>query len=241
MLQMVDEKKYFLYAAIITFTLLVLFFLGFFYLFFHKSHLQTYALKKDKYISISLATTPLKTTQKKQKKSIKVKKKKKVIRKSVDPTQSEDIDSLFENVWTKKINPKVVKKKRVDTKRIAEIQKSIDLPKKSSNKVQKGKKEVSKKSSTAKEVNEYLAKIHAIVYDHFFPPPNTQGLYVKAVLELSALGKMIDFRILNYSASEALNQEVDSMKERMRNVLFPASPDHKKRAIIIYLKPENKE
>jgi protein TonB len=75
-------------------------------------------------------------------------------------------------------------------------------------------------ASSGSEVNEYLAKIQAIVYQHFNVPPNTQGQSAKAVIELDALGRMTDFRVLSYSSSEALNKEVDKIKERLKNVVF---------------------
>ena len=84
----------------------------------------------------------------------------------------------------------------------------------------------SSKSSTATEVNEYLAKIQALVYEYFYPPKNSQGNSVTAVIELSAMGKVIDFRILAYSDNEALNRECDKIKARLGSILFPKNPDN---------------
>jgi len=50
---------------------------------------------------------------------------------------------------------------------------------------------------------------------------------VKAVIELSAYGKVLDFRILTYSGNEALNQECDLIKDRLIGVLFPSNPQQK--------------
>ena len=51
-----------------------------------------------------------------------------------------------------------------------------------------------------------------------------QGNSVTAVIELSSIGKVIDFRILTYSDNEALNRECDNIKDRLDNVLFPENP-----------------
>lgn len=218
---------------------------------FKKNSTPTYGLEKKNYISISLQTVPtLHATNKsvaksKHKKKQKPKKKK---RTSVDAVDEDiDVDSLFSNVWTKKVNTHVRKKPKLDAKRIAQIEKDIDIKseisesgtKKLSSEGEKNKNE--KALLSGEEVNEYLAKIHAIVYKHFFPPANTEGQEVKAVIELSPLGKMLDFRVLNYSVSEALNEEADRIKERLRGVLFPKNPQARSERIVIILKPENKE
>ena len=80
--------------------------------------------------------------------------------------------------------------------------------------------------SKAFEVNEYLAKIQALVYKYFYPPANSQGNTVKAVITLSAIGKVQDFRILNYSVNKSLNDECDKVKNRLLNVVFPKNPQH---------------
>ncbi len=86
-----------------------------------------------------------------------------------------------------------------------------------------------------------MAKIQALVYDYFAPPPNSQGYSVKAVIRLGALGKVLDFRILNYSANEDLNKESDKMKEKLKGVVFPKNPQNKSNNYIIILKATEKE
>ena len=93
----------------------------------------------------------------------------------------------------------------------------------------------SSKTSTASEVNEYLAKIQALVYEYFYPPQNSQGNSVKAVIELSAIGKVYDFRILRYSSNSELNSECDKIKERLSTVVFPKNPDNTSGTYIIIL------
>ena len=95
------------------------------------------------------------------------------------------------------------------------------------------KSDDSTKTSTGEEVDEYLAKIQALVYEHFVPPKNSEGNTVKVVIELSAIGKVLDFRILNYSSSRALNEECDRMKERLMSVVFPVNPKNSSASTII--------
>ena len=98
----------------------------------------------------------------------------------------------------------------------------------------------SESASTSPDVNEYLAKIQAIVYQYFHVPSNSQGNSVKTVIELNSLGKVIDFRVLTYSANESLNSEVDRIGERLKYVVFPKNPQNKSsRTIIILVSKES--
>jgi len=207
---------------------------------FKVSDIKTYGFKKKNYIAVSINTVPVKSSALKNKP-----------RSSATPVASQtktaskniDVNNLFSDVWTQKITHKV-KKREPNSKRISEIQKQIrlqkTLPTKSSEKSldtpqnTESKKEV-KSESSANEVNEYLAKIQAIVYQHFNVPPNTEGNSVKTVIELDPFGKVLDFRILNYSASEELNQEADRIKDRLKNVVFPINPKGKSSKTIVVL------
>ncbi len=260
MLPQVDEKKLFFLSGLIAISFFLILCFLFAIMLFRVTHVKTYGMEKKHYVSISLEAVPLPKQQQKQnspfgknpqvKKSPKksVAKIKKTVRKHVDAVnENVDIDSLFNNVWTKKIDTHVKKKPKIDAKRLAEIQKRVDLldtaeektPHNDLTEAESGSKE--RATSSGEEVNEYSAKIHAIVYNNFFPPPNTEGYKVKAVIELSPLGKVLDFRILNYSASMALNEEVDRIKKRIQNEIFPPNPKNENARIIIILKPEEKE
>ena len=157
-------------------------------------------------------------------------------------SQDIDVNNLFSDVWTRKI--KIKKKKKVDSKRIADIAKKIKKADKNSvnslsEKIEKLDVKESDKNeqqtSTANEVNEYLAKIQAIVYQYFNVPPNSAGNSVKTVIELDPLGHMTDFRILNYSANKALNSEADKIKDRLKNVVFPKNPQNRSSRTIVVL------
>ena len=158
-------------------------------------------------------------------------------------SQDIDVNDLFSNVWTQKIKPQN-KPKKVNSKRIQDIAKKVKTAQKNQVNsiaqkienldVQESQKNGSQASS-ADEVNEYLAKIQAIVYQHFNVPPNSAGNSVKTVIELDPLGHMKDFRILTYSANEALNAEADRIKERLQNVIFPKNPQNRSSRTIVVL------
>lgn len=237
------QSSYFILSGVISLSLFLLFLSLFFYMLFSSSKIDTYALTKDNYISISLAVATVET--KTSKKPVVVQKEELQV---VEEVKEVDIGDLFSDVWTKDI--KIEKKeKKVDSKRLEQILKKIKT--KDENKVDSLSKIIetseadvsadeNKKSSSGDEVNEYFAKIQAIVYKHFDPPANSQGYAVKAVIELSALGKVLDFRILSYSSNTALNQECDKIKRRLTGVLFPVSPNNKSYTIKINLIPEEK-
>ena len=202
------------------------------------SNINEYALEKDNYISISMDIQP---------------KSSKSAKKSLQPTpvessvsempQDVDVNDLFSDVWTKKIQKKKIQPK--DSKRIKDIQKKIKTTQANSvesisekfNELDNSKlNEENSPSSTANEVNEYLAKIQALVYRYFNVPPNSEGYSVMAYIELNSIGKVMGFRILNYSANDALNAEVDKIKDRLKSVVFPINPQNKSFSTKVILK-----
>ena len=225
------EKYYFYISGFISLFLFFFFLFISLYMLVSIDKTNVFAMKKDNFISVSIEIPEIIT------RSIKKDKPKEVVKKAITPIKSKDIniDNLFNDVWTKSINkPKQVEKKVNNNKRLHEIQKKIS--KSNKNKVESISKKINTndiskisektvKTSTAHEVNEYLAKIQAIVYEHFYPPQNTQGNSVKAIIELSSLGKMYDFRILTYSSNNELNRECDKIKNRLINVIFPKRPN----------------
>ena len=200
--------------------------------------IKSFALEKDNYISISMDIQP---------------KSSKSAKKSLQPTpvessvsempQDVDVNDLFSDVWTKKIQKKKIQPK--DSKRIKDIQKKIKTTQANSvesisekfNELDNSKlNEENSPSSTANEVNEYLAKIQALVYRYFSVPPNSEGHSVMAYIELNSIGKVMDFRILNYSANDALNAEVDKIKDRLKSVVFPINPQNRSFSTKVILK-----
>jgi protein TonB len=196
---------------------------------------KSYALKKDRFVSVSIVMP---------KKSAKKRSQVAAPKASSSQVSAEELDvnNLFSDVWTQKIVHK--KKRKVNSKRISDIAKKIKTVEKNSaesisDKIEKldmkASDEKLEQASSGSEVNEYLAKIQAIVYQHFNVPPNTQGQSAKAVIELDALGRMTDFRVLSYSSSEALNNEVDKIKERLKNVVFPKNPQNRSSRTVVVL------
>lgn len=222
------NNNYFYISGFISLSLFLFFLSSFAFLLFNVSKQDSYALHKDNYVSVSIELPKVKNSASKSIKKVAVTE----VATTKELSENVDVNDLFSNVWTKKVRKK--KAKPVNSKRLQQIQKKIKTVEKKS--VQSLSEQAEKledmhsnsedmKSSSGSEVNEYFAKIQAIVYQHFIVPPNTEGESAKCVIELNALGKMIDFRILTYSSNEALNEEVDKIKERLRSVIFPVNPN----------------
>ncbi|WP_373003329.1 TonB C-terminal domain-containing protein [Sulfurimonas sp.] len=232
-----NNNSYFYISGFISISLFLFFLSLIIFMLFSKSNIDIYALKKDNYISISLEMPEIQTSAKKSVSTP-------IIKDSAIEPNDVNVDDLFSDVWTKSINkPKKIEPK-VDNKRLLEIgkkSKKIDknivkpISEKSTDNSAVEKSDDSQKLSTANAVNEYLAKIQALVYQNFVPPQNSQGHSVKAVIELSAIGKVMDFRILTYSANSSLNDECDKIKDRLIGVLFPANPQNKSGSYIVML------
>jgi protein TonB len=229
------NNNYFILGGVISFSLFFFFIALFIIMMFTVNKDESYALKKDKFISVSIVMP--KKVSKFTKHISAPKSSSQAVAKSID------VNDLFSNVWTEKISHKQ-KKKKINSKRIEDIAKKIKTADTNSvnslsDKIEKLDMKESEKnedqSSTAREVNEYLAKIQAIVYQYFHVPPNSEGNSVKTVIELDSLGRMTDFRILNYSANEALNKEADKIKDRLKNVVFPKNPQNRSSRTIVVL------
>ena len=234
---MVNNNSYFYLSGFISISLFTFFAFLMIFTLFSSAKNDIYALQKDNYISISLEIPKLQTSNKK---SIAIA----VEENSIIEPNDVNIDNLFSDVWTKNIKKKKKIEKKIDNKRLLEIgkkSKKIDKNKirEVSQKVDKSrardKSDESKNISTANVVNEYLAKIQALVYENFVPPQNSQGHSVKAVIELSSIGKVMDFRILNYSENSSLNDECDKIKNRLMGVLFPINPNNSSGNYIVIL------
>ena len=234
---MARDNRLFYLSGFLAVSLFSLFLAMFFYMLFSSSKINSFALNKDNYISISLDMTP--TNSKLHKKSTTASK---VASQMPQISKNVDVNDLFSDVWTKKITPTKAKPK--NSKRIQEIQKKISTSKENNTQQYTEKtndneniksNEEANPSSTANEVNEYLAKIQALVYKYFNVPPNSEGHSVKALIELNALGKVLDFRVLTYSDNEALNREVDQIKERLVSVVFPINKQNKSTKTIVIL------
>lgn len=225
-----NKKRYYFYVSgFISLSLFLLFLFLSLYMLVAVEKDNTFAIKKDKFISISIEVPKI-LTRSTKKAEIKEK-----IQETATPVKSKDIniDNLFSDVWTKDIKKTKKVEKKVNNKRFQDIQKKIS--KSSENKIESISKKIittdapkisdeTTKTSTAHEVNEYLAKIQALVYEHFYPPQNSEGNSVRAIIELNSIGKVYDFRILTYSSNSELNSECDKIKDRLINIMFPKNP-----------------
>jgi len=230
---MAENRTLFFLSGFFSLSLFTLILALFVYMMFSSNPPKTFALTKDDFISVSIEI-PIREVKK-----VKVANKiPQVIEQVITPTEEAnvDVDDLFSDVWTQKIKKSKPKAKVVNKRVLDEIQKKSKIKtdtqtKSIAQKINnmdstKSDDDLTQSSSTANEVNEYLAKIHGIIYKHFNPPENSQGYTVKAVIELSSIGKVMDFRILNYSANQELNQECDKIKARLKGVIFPVHPDN---------------
>ena len=232
-----SNNRYFYISGFLSLSLFLLFLFSFIYMMFNVSKTKTYGYKKENYISVSITMPENKHTVKKKASKIPVA--------SEKPVKNIDINNLFSDVWTKKINNSVKKTPDKDAiRRIEQIQKKISTTKKNTvesvtkklENLQNNYSQTQENAlSAANEVNEYLAKIQDIVYQHFNVPKNSEGNSVKTVIELDPFGKLIDFRILRYSNNEALNREADMLKERLKNIVFPVNPKNRSSKTIVIL------
>ncbi len=234
---MARNNPLFYISGFISLSLFTFFLAIFIFMMIRSSEIESFALSKDNYISISMDIQPKSSSS--AKKSVQT-----PVESAVSETpQDVDVNDLFSDVWTKKIQKKKVQPK--DSKRIIDIQKKIKTTE--ANSVESIAQKVNdldnvksnqenSPSSTGNEVNEYLAKIQALVYKYFSVPPNSEGYSVMAYIELNSIGKVMDFRILTYSANDALNAEVDKIKDRLKSVVFPINPQNKSFSTKVILK-----
>ena len=234
---MARNNPLFYISGFISLSLFTFFLAIFIFMMIRSSEIESFALSKDNYISISMDIQPKSSSS--AKKSVQT-----PVESTVSQTSQDiDVNDLFSDVWTKKIQKKKVQPK--ESKRIIDIQKKIKTTEANSvesiaqkvNDLENVKSnQENSPSSTANEVNEYLAKIQALVYRYFSVPPNSEGYSVMAYIELNSIGKVMDFRILTYSANAALNAEVDKIKNRLKNVVFPINPQNESFSTKVILK-----
>jgi protein TonB len=239
-----DNQRYFYISGIISFALFLLFLGMFIIMLFQVENIKKYGFQKKEFISVSIEIPLKKESYPHKKSSVPAVSQ---VKSEKSHAKNIDVQNLFSDVWTQKLEDKKEVKK-INSKRLSEIQKQIKfkniktpLPtdKKLEKRENNSENKESASNSSANEVNEYLAKIQAIVYQHFNVPPNTEGNSVKTVIELDPYGKMLDFRVLNYSGNSDLDNEVDKIKERLKNVIFPQNPEHKSsRTTVILISKE---
>ncbi len=261
MVQKSLEDRYFYISGFISLTLFCAVVLLFALVVLHKSAIETFAMQKDNYISVSLDMDVVMPTKNEAKPDPEPTPKhepipepeaaEQEIETTPEPVNT-DVSSLFDDVWTQSADTKVDKKvEKVDSKRLAAIEKRIKT--KESKKLQKASETVKTielvkpsievvgaSASTGPEVNEYLAKIHAQVKSKFYPPASSEGESAKVNVKLDANGNFISYRVLVYSGSNIFNEEVDRLKRRLERMTFPKNPDGKTISLEIILTVEER-
>lgn len=94
---------------------------------------------------------------------------------------------------------------------------------------------VNQKASTALDINEFLAKLQAFVYDRFYPPANSSGNSAIVRIWIGSDSKMSRFIIVAPSNNDYFDDEIKSLKQRLQSVRFPNNPEHKEIVIDITL------
>lgn len=234
----VDSSRDFYLGGLYALTLFVLIAMLFFQLLKGLDKMHSYALQKSTAVTVSLVNSPLTTTKKDTAADPVPKVKKKAASKPEEGTAPvEDISSLFSEVKTQKIVHKKTpaKQKKIDSKRIASLQKRIKTTKKRATSatadqvknlalVRPSQAAGGSKASGGAEVDAYFAKIQATIYDHFFPPANSQGSVALVRIWLSASGKMTRFKVLRRSGDPLFDEEVDALGKRLAGVTFERNP-----------------
>ena len=262
MVQSSNEDRYFYISGFISIALFATVVFLFAIVIFHKSSIHTFAMQEDNYISVSLNMDMVMPTKNEAKPDPKPTPKQEVIpepepepaveeiESTPDPVNT-DVSSLFDDVWTQSADTKVKKKEeKVDTKRLAAIEKRIKT--KETKKSQKASDKiktlqlvkpsievVGASVSTAPEVNKYLAKIHAQVKSKFYPPASSEGASAQVRVRIDAYGKVTSYRVLVYSGLNIFNEEVDRLKSRLQRMTFPKNPDGKAISLEIILTVED--
>jgi periplasmic protein TonB len=248
-----DDRKdnsYFILGGVYSIIMLLSIFVFFAYTLYSSQKEHLFAMNKDKAINISIAMdTPVTNTEKKveeAKQEVKETQSVPPQKESTPPKEvtsvknevkKENVSTLFSNVSTKPIEHKKSEEApQYDQKQMAVLNKKIDISKQNdvasvkqmidNTKFAKSAVKVTPQSaSSGLEVNKYLAKIQAQIYDNFYPPLNTQGQSAKVLLRLDESGHVLDFRVITYSGSELFNEEVDRLKKRVVLQKFPLNPN----------------
>ncbi|MDD2950286.1 MAG: TonB C-terminal domain-containing protein [Sulfuricurvum sp.] len=234
-----NHERYFFLSGLISISLFVfLLFLAAYNLIFSPKAEQ-FAMTKSEFISVSLAVTNTKsedhsepTPQVKVQKTEPEREPEKPI---AQPEKTPDISDLFAQVKPQK----TIKKPLEDSKQneqLNKLEKELlthkDTPRFSDkvNKVELAKpsvKMVVQGGSSGPIVNEYHAKIQALVYTNFHPPAGSAGAVARVRMNISGSGKLISYRVLSYSGNSSFNSEVDWLRDRLSAIRFPDHPEGK--------------
>ncbi len=244
------NNSLFYLSGFISFLLFFSFLTLFGYLVVNNESLKNYAMKRDKYVKVSIDLTQNKPL-KKLKKQIK-KKRDAIVKKEKPVVKKADFSSLFSNVKAQKIVHKKSKHKdiKINSAQIKQIQKRIKPTKKRESDVYKAiesleisktsDKKNTKTTSTASQINKIMAKITEIIYSRFIVDATMLGNTATIRIEIDGNGKLISYRVLRTSSSQALNEEAIKLEKRLLHVTFPVTDDYRAYSVKINLIPEDK-
>ncbi len=249
---MVNNSKYFYLSGLLSLSLFTLFLVLFISIVLQQEKLKQFALKKDNYISVSINMEALnkKTYKKEKKKEIKKKPqpKKEIKQEEPKPVAIEKpkpqkvipkVSDLFSTVKTEKIVPKKEKKPEIDKKLLSKLSKQTERKEvtdaNAATSMMKKIEITSESASTSPDVNEYLAKIQAIIYEQFYPPMNSAGESAVISIRLDRFGKLVSYKVLRYSGNDLFNSEVDRLESRLKRLTFAKHPEGKTESIKIIL------
>ncbi len=253
---MASNSKYFYLSGLLSLSLFTLFLVLFISIVLQQEKLKQFALKKDNYISVSINMEALnKKNYKKEKK--KVIKKKPQPKKEIKPQEPKPIETppevekptpkkivpkvsdLFSSITTEKIVPKTKKEPEIDKKLLSKLSKQTEKKEitddNTATSMMKKIEITSESASTSPDVNEYLAKIQAIIYEQFYPPMNSAGDSAVISIRLDRFGTLVSYKVLRYSGNDLFNSEVDRLERRLKRLTFLKHPEGKTESIKIIL------
>jgi protein TonB len=234
-----NHERYFFLSGLISISLFVfLLFLAGYNLFFSPKAEQ-FAMTKSEFISVSLTVSNTKSTERSdpppQAEVQKIEPLPEPEKPVVQPEKTPDISDLFAQVKHQKTIKKPLEESK-QNEQLNKLEKELLTHKDAPNFTDKvNKVELAKPSvkmvvqggSSGPIVNEYHAKIQALVYTNFHPPAGTAGAVAHVRMNISSSGKLISYRILSYSGNSSFNNEVDWLRDRLSTIRFPDHPEGK--------------
>ncbi|MDD5158421.1 MAG: TonB C-terminal domain-containing protein [Sulfuricurvum sp.] len=235
-----NQERYFFISGLISLSLFVAFLFLAGYSLIVSPKIEQFAMVQSDVINVSIALSEIKATEQ-------IDPEPKVEPLKADPVpdtatqpveQPEkvpEISDLFAQVKPQKIPKKpleVTKQneqlnalekellKHKETPRFSDKVSKVELAKPSVKMVIQG-------GSTGPLVNEYHAKIQALVYANFHPPAGTAGEAARVRMNISASGKLIGYKVISYSGNGTFNGEVDWLSDRLNALRFPEHPEGK--------------
>lgn len=233
-----NQERYFFLSGLISFSFFILLVGLAGYTLILSPKIEQFAMVKSNVINVSIAISETSTIEKSDPELATTPVEPEATHKQNDSVETEpvpEISDLFSQVKTEKLS----KKPQDDSKRrddLNALEKELSEKKETprfSDKVNKltlakpSVKVIPQGGSTGPLVNEYHAKIQGLVYTYFRPPSGSAGEVARVRMSISASGKLIGYRIINYSGNSSFNNEVDWLKERLSSIRFPEHPDGK--------------